>query len=254
MKLKYGLVCLLTAGMLFGNPLLLGTGWKGKDKGKDHGHRGPRVKILGAEPDLGAEPPIMVISGINFSHNYDFHGKVKLFVPTQGICRLDVLDFDPHVDLEKENQPKIQEIIVELTDDIFAGNFLLKVWVPGCDGHRKGKGHDDHGKGKGHGKDKDKDGHRRGGDALFIVTFDEDSGLPGPPGPIGAQGPTGADGADGTTGPQGPTGAGGADGTTGPQGETGPKGATGPTGPTGPTGTTGAPGLDGTDGVEYGWR
>ena len=130
MKLKYGLVCLLTAGMLFGNPLLLGTGGKGKDKGKDHGHRGPRVKILGAEPDLGADPPIMVISGINFSHNYDFHGKVKLFVPTQGICRLDVLDFDPHVDLEKENQPKIQEIIVELPDDIFAGNFLLKVWVP----------------------------------------------------------------------------------------------------------------------------
>ncbi len=167
-----------------------------KDKNKKNV---PHLKILNAEPNLIESN--LLISGKHFG-NKKFKGKVKLFVPTLGICNLDVLDFDPNVAVEKDQ--KIQELLVGLPDGIsdFPGTYLLTVK------RQLSK------------KEKDNNKGNKGSlSDVFYLTLG-----------IGGTG-------DGATGPTGPEGAPGLPGLPGPDGVGGVTGATGPTGlsPTGPT-------------------
>ena len=75
------------------------------DGGRNNNQGQQHLRIFAAEPDLDAGE--MLISGINFGES-EFSGKVKLFVPTKGICELEVIDFNPEPDIEKD-QP-IQEL------------------------------------------------------------------------------------------------------------------------------------------------
>jgi hypothetical protein len=178
------------------------------DKGKDKKNI-PQLKILNAEPNLIESN--LLISGKNFGKK-KFKGNVKLFVPTLGICNLDVLDFDPKVPVEKDQL--IQELLVALPEDIseFPGTYLLTVK------RRLSK------------KEKDKyKGKKSALSDVFYLTLGiggTGDGATGPTGPEGLPGLPGPDGVDGITGPTGPTGL-------------------SPTGPPGPDGLPGIPGLSG---------
>ena len=219
----------------------------GKDKEKKNVHQ---LKILNAEPNLIEGN--LLISGKHFG-NKRFKGKVKLFVPTLGICKLDVLDFDPEVAVEKDQL--IQELLVALPEGVtdFPGTYLLIVKRQLTKNEKE-----------------DKKGNNKSLSDVFYLTLglggtgDGATGPTGPEGLPGLPGLPGPDGVDGVTGPTGPTGL----SPTGPQGPNGlpgftgspgfiqgPPGSQGPQGPPGgigPPGTvqgpTGVTGLDGSQG------
>ncbi len=215
MKIKH-LLGLLALFLLLCNPLHLyakGGGKSSKNNDDDDGggnNTGGRhhVRIFAAEPDLDKSE--MLISGINFGRS-EFNGKVKLFVPTKGICKLLVKDFNPEPDVEKD-QP-IQELWVEIPSAIFAefpGTYILLVSNRGRNAGGGGGGSDDDDDDDGdddEGDDDEGDKHdnNRGNRPKFDFIY-VSIGDTGPAGPTGATGASGADGADGPPGPPGPPG------------------------------------------------
>ncbi len=202
-----------------------GSDGEDDDDGGDKNNKGARhLRILNAEPNLLEGN--LLISGKHFG-NKRFRGKVKLFVPTLGICNLEVLDFEPQVEVRKDQN--IQELLVTLPEEIanFPGTYLLSVkrQLP---------------------KNQRNDNKENNGalSDVFYLTLgsggsgDGSTGPTGPIGPPGATGPTGTiEGAVGVTGLEGAEGDIGGD--TGPQGIQGVAGPTGPQGDPGPTGESG---------------
>ncbi len=239
MKSKYRLLSLITAILLLSTPSLSHAKGGGNDDKKDKGNK--HLRILDAEPNL--DDKTVLISGVHFGDN-EFSGRVTLFIPTVGICVLDVLAFDPDPEIEK-NQP-IQELLAALPDVIidFPGTYLLTV----------------------NRKNSHKYDHNRGNHPYFDIFYlsiggggsggTGPTGPEGPTGPAGLTGPTGVPGASGPSGPSGLTGNQGPTGPTGIQGPPGffpgPTGLPGPQGPLGVTGDAGPEGLQGPSGPQGG--
>ncbi len=249
MKFKRVLFSLITLTTLIGisSPLCASGGDDDNDDGDNPGSRQKHhLKILNAEPDLSEGN--LLISGKHFGAK-KFKGKVKLFVPTLGICNLDILDFDPDVEVAKNQL--IQELLVTLPEGIadFPGTYLLTVKRQLS---KKEKAN--------------KKGNKGSLSDVFYLTLGiggTEDGATGPTGPEGAPGLPGLPGPDGVTGATGPTGLSpigplGPDGPQGfpgfpgliqgPPGGTGPQGPPGGLGPPGIVGPMGATGPDGSQG------
>ncbi len=268
MKFNYRLLKYVTLILVVFGPILSHAkgGDDDDDDGKDKTKKNvPHLKILNAEPNLIEGN--LLISGKHFG-NKKFKGTVKLFVPTLGNCKLDVLDYDPEVAVEKEQL--IQELLVTLPEEIadLPGTYLLTVKRQLSKKEKE-----------------DQKGNKNSLLDVFYVTLSSRGtgdgatgptglegvpGLPGLPGLDGVDGITGITGPTGLspTGPQGPNGLPGfpgfpgfiqgAPGSQGPQGPPGgmglpgtvqgPTGATGSDGSQGDTGNVGAQGSQGTTG------
>lgn len=134
--------------------------------GPPHGGSGTsQLVITGALVDFDAGT--MEISGRNFGATLPFEGVITLFVPSQGLVELTVLDFD--VDS--------QQLLVDLPADVSTtpGTFLFTITT--------------------------------GPASIQFDAFDVTIGAVGPqglPGPNGPQGPQGLPGPPGPAGPPGP--------------------------------------------------
>ena len=202
MKINY-LSGFLLALLIVCNPLLINAKGGGKkDDDKDSKKKDAKhLRILGAEPNL--DDGTLLISGINFSKNNQFKGKVKLYIPTQGVCPLDIIAFDPDPDIEK-NQP-VQELLVTIPVDFieeFPGTYLLTVIGKKSDHRGSGDGDDDDdgdNGGKSDKKDTDDNRGNRPKFDIFYVAFGTGGEGGGESGPTGPTGPTGADAVFGCT-------------------------------------------------------